>query len=147
MCEVHATQKRRVCVGAESVNKKLVIRWFREVNITELGGQGNNEKEATWQVYSGMLGWCLRNMLLHFLGGGRVCVYTSENTNAEKKNCSFTARSVTYIPHSKCWLFSTFYLVVLFCSCRKKNILYPVTLKPRLSQGKAVWKDLTGRGH
>lgn len=33
MCEVHATQKRHVCVGAESVNKKLVIQWFREVNI------------------------------------------------------------------------------------------------------------------
>lgn len=40
LCDVHSTQKRRVCVGAESVKKKLIVQWFREVNITGLGGQG-----------------------------------------------------------------------------------------------------------
>ena len=50
------------------------------------------------------------------MGGG----VTSEN-----KNCSFTGRSVTYSPYSKCWLFSTFYLVVVVVLLLPKE-KYPV---------------------
>lgn len=45
-------------------------------------------------------------------------------------------------------LFSTVYLVVLVVLLlQKKNVVYQVTLKPRLSHGKVDWKDLTGRRH
>lgn len=52
-------------------------------------------------------------------------MYTSENKNSENKSCSFIARRVTYFPHSKCLLFSTFYLVVLAVLLLPKE-KYPV---------------------
>lgn len=40
------THKKDVRVGEESVKKKLVIQWFRKLNITELLVRGNKEKEG-----------------------------------------------------------------------------------------------------
>lgn len=86
------------------------------------------------------MGWCLSNMLLHSLG--RVytcmcmCVHACVCVISENKNRSFTARSVTCSPHAKCWLFSTFYLVVLAVLLLPKE-KYPVprNIKTQLSQG------------
>lgn len=114
------THNQGVCVGAESVKKKLVI----QPNRTELVDRGSKEKEEKRhdryplrsQAGASVTCYCIQ---------WEGCIHACACVISENKNWSFTARSVRCSPHAKRWLFSTFYLVVLAVLLLPKE-KYPV---------------------